>query len=135
MSFPWVTEFSLYRLGCCLRGDLPDTFQTYSIADNEKTGPYDEVFSLEFSPDGKTLAYVAKIDGKWHIMVGNEKFGPYDDYIWFLNFPLTEKYWSMEQKLMSSLDHTCSWKDKNILALFVMTLFLYKKQGNICKNR
>ena len=26
-----------------------------------------------FSPDGKTLAYTAKIDGKWYVIAGKEK--------------------------------------------------------------
>ncbi len=38
---------------------------------------------LQFSPDGKTLAYNAKIDSKWYVIAGKEKAGPYDDVIEF----------------------------------------------------
>ena len=46
----------------------------------EKIGPFDEVrLPYYFSPDGKTLAYCAEIDGKWYLYVGKEKIGPFDN--------------------------------------------------------
>jgi roadblock/LC7 domain-containing protein len=49
-------------------------------------GPYDERVWPVFSPDGKTLAYTAEIDGKWYVVNGKEKAGPYDDISYSLTF-------------------------------------------------
>jgi len=51
----------------------------YYYIGEEKNGPYDEYGWPVFSPDGKTLAYTAKIDGKWYVIAGKEKAGPYDN--------------------------------------------------------
>ena len=37
------------------------TYEYYLISGNDKYGPYDEIDDLQFSPDGKTLAYKVKI--------------------------------------------------------------------------
>src|SRR5574344_21225 len=50
----------------------------YYYIGEEKTGPYDKCGWPVFSPDGKTLAYTAKIDGKNYVIAGKEKVGPYN---------------------------------------------------------
>ena len=57
----------------------------FVIYDKEKIGPFDDVYSTEFSPDGKNLAYSAKIDGKYYLFVGKEKIGPFD-FVYFPKF-------------------------------------------------
>jgi roadblock/LC7 domain-containing protein len=59
----------------------------YYYIGEEKTGPYDEYGWPVFSPDGKTLAYTAEIDGKWYFVNGKEKAGPYDEYGWLTFSP------------------------------------------------
>jgi len=48
---------------------------------------YDDVRWIEFSPDGKQLAYEAKIDDKWYVVCGKEKSEPYDDVSWITFSP------------------------------------------------
>ena len=57
----------------------------YLFVGKEKAGPFDYVYSPEFSPDGKNLAYSAEINGKWYLFVGKEKAGPFD-YVGYLQF-------------------------------------------------
>ncbi|NLJ05977.1 MAG: hypothetical protein GX435_09815, partial [Exilispira sp.] len=39
---------------------------------------YDKVCWIEFSPDGKKLAYIAVADGKWYVVFGKKKSEAYD---------------------------------------------------------
>ena len=51
----------------------------FVIYGKEKIGPFDDVLSLIFSPDGKTFSFIAKVDGKCYVFVDKEKIGPFDD--------------------------------------------------------
>jgi len=64
---------------------LVSKLRIYVIYGNDKYGPYDKIGKLQFSPDGKTLAYRVKIDDKWYVISGNDKYGPYD-YLEYLQF-------------------------------------------------
>lgn len=48
---------------------------------NDTFGPFDDVsvYSFEYSPNGKSLAYKAKIDSKYYVFYDKEKFGPFDE--------------------------------------------------------
>ena len=41
---------------------LVSKLRIYVISGNDKYGPYDDIDDLQFSPDGKTLAYKVKIN-------------------------------------------------------------------------
>ena len=45
---------------------LVSKLRIYVISGNDKYGPYDDIDDLQFSPDGKTLAYKVKIKGETH---------------------------------------------------------------------
>ena len=90
-------ERNVFQVGV-LEGDIPvlvmkeeregfvSTITEYFVIyDKEKIGPFDDVYSPEFSPDGKNLAYSAEINGKWYLFVGKEKAGPFD-YVGYLQF-------------------------------------------------
>lgn len=51
----------------------------YLIANNEIIGPYDEIFGIDISKDGKKVVYEAKIKGEHYVFEGIKRFGPYID--------------------------------------------------------
>lgn len=50
------------------------------VFDGEKLGEEFETTGrvLEFSPDGRRVAYTAKINGKWHLIAGSRRSGSMD---------------------------------------------------------
>lgn len=59
-------------------------------------GAYDQADSPIFSPDGKSVAYRAEIDGKNYVIAGEEKAGPYDGAMGLTYSPdgKTLAYWA-----------------------------------------
>lgn len=53
--------------------------ERFVIIGKEKLGPFDYVGSFVFSPNGKTVAFQAKINGKWYLYEkGKKRVGPFD---------------------------------------------------------
>ena len=50
----------------------------YVILGKDKFGPFDMIYSLQFSQDGKYITYEAEMEKKFFIFKGKDKFGPYD---------------------------------------------------------
>ena len=54
--------------------------ERFVIIGKEKLGPFDNVRSFIFSPNGKTVAFQAKINGKWYLYEKDKKrVGPFDE--------------------------------------------------------
>jgi hypothetical protein len=47
---------------------------SYVVLQNSEAGPYELIFGLRFSPDGRRLVYPAYRDGKYLIVVGDREF-------------------------------------------------------------
>jgi hypothetical protein len=53
------------------------TYKKNIYTENKEWGPFDKISFIEFSPDGKTLAFTAKTGNDWYIYTENEKYGPF----------------------------------------------------------
>lgn len=59
-------------------------FVVVGDGESETCGPeFDEVAELAFGPDGKTLAYKARIGKQWFLVVGDQRSEPFDDISYF----------------------------------------------------
>ena len=66
----------------------------FIIYGKEKVGPFDEVLYFDSSPDGKTLAYDAIVDGENYIFIGKEKVN------WFYRNGITLFKFSADGKVV-----------------------------------
>ena len=50
----------------------------YLCVGDEKAGPYENLYSITFSPNGNSLAYIIKKDSDFFLICNQKKYGPYE---------------------------------------------------------
>lgn len=76
----------------------------FLVLDEEEFGPYDELRSLSFSPDGERFSFFAEKEGKWFFVLNGEEKGPYQDYYDFDFSPDSKRYAFITQEGLLILD-------------------------------